>query len=172
MDLRRLRPGEMVATAGGAVLLAVMFLTWFRLAATGIDTSLTAWQAFDVLDVYLAVVALTAIALGVSSVALRSAAIPVAISLVLLILAGIGLIVLAVRMIDQPGPNAAIEVRPGAWLGLLAVAAIAVGAWLSLRLEGRGRSDGASEVAVRPPPSPDPPPGWAPPQRPAGPQPD
>ena len=47
MDLRRLRPGELIAAAGGVALLVVMFLDWYEFNGMGV----TAWAAFTITDV-------------------------------------------------------------------------------------------------------------------------
>ena len=54
----RLRDGEWIAGAGGVALLAAMFLHWYGAG----PFELTAWQAFDVLDVVLALLALVPLA--------------------------------------------------------------------------------------------------------------
>ena len=79
----RLRDGEWIAGAGGVALLAAMFLHWY---GDG-PFELTAWQAFDVLDVVLALLALVPLALVVTQATRRSPSIPVAFS-VLSTLAG------------------------------------------------------------------------------------
>src|SRR5689334_8585576 len=59
MDLRRLRVGEWIVGACGVVLLISLFLDWYG------DPSETAWEAFSILDVILALVALAAISVPV-----------------------------------------------------------------------------------------------------------
>jgi len=49
MDLRRLRAGEWVAAAAGALLIVSLFLPWYE--AGRFDVS--AWEAFAVVDVLL-----------------------------------------------------------------------------------------------------------------------
>jgi hypothetical protein len=39
------------------------------------------------------------------------------------------------RIVNQPGPNDAVDVDPGAWLGLAAAAITAAGGWGSMRAE-------------------------------------
>ena len=57
MDLRRLRAGEWIAGGAGVALLVALFLPWYG------PGDVTAWEAFDVIDVLLAALALGAIAL-------------------------------------------------------------------------------------------------------------
>ena len=58
----RLRDGEWVAGAGGLALLAAMFLHWYGAG----PFEATAWQAFDGLDVVLALLALVPLGLVVT----------------------------------------------------------------------------------------------------------
>ena len=128
--MRRVRAGELVAGAAGVVLLASMFLSWY--SVSGRDDSLTAWAAFSVVDVLLAVVALLGVALALSEVVGRGPALPVAIGVVTTTLALAGTLLALYRILNQPGPNDLISVEPGAYLGLLASLGVFLGAWLSL----------------------------------------
>ena len=81
-----MRPGELIAAAGGAGLLAVMFLEWYATAGVTevlgrdieISVGFTAWQRFTVTDILLALAALAAIGLAVLTTSRRSPALPVA----------------------------------------------------------------------------------------------
>jgi cytochrome bd-type quinol oxidase subunit 2 len=125
---RSLRPGEILAAAAGVALLAVMFLEWY--AADG--EAVSAWEAFSVTDVVLALVALLAIALAALNVSGRGPAVPVAVAVVTVTLTFVALLLLLYRILNQPGPNDLVEVRAGAWLGLAALAALFAGAWWSI----------------------------------------
>ena len=128
--MRRVRAGELVAGASGVVLLLAMFLSWY--SVSGRDDRLTAWSAFSVVDVLLALVALLGIALALSEVVGRGPALPVAIGVVTTTLALAGTLLALYRILNQPGPNDLISVEPGAYLGLLASLGVFLGAWLSL----------------------------------------
>jgi hypothetical protein len=136
---RRLRPGELLAAAGGVVLLASMFLDWY--GPVGRTDGVTAWQAFTVADVLIAIVALFAIALAVAQVALRGPALPVALGVITSAVTIAGVIVVVFRLIDQPGPNNLVELRAGAWIGLAGALAAAAGAWLAMGDERARPSD-------------------------------
>ncbi len=69
----RLRDGEWIAGAGGVALLAAMFLHWYGAGRFEV----TAWQAFDVLDVVLALLALVPLGLVVTQATRSSPSIPV-----------------------------------------------------------------------------------------------
>jgi hypothetical protein len=143
--MRRVRIGEVVAGAAGAVLLASMFLDWY--SVSGRDDSLTAWGAFGVVDVLLAVVALLGIALALSQVVGRGPTLPVALGVVTTTLGLAGTLLLLYRILNQPGPNDVIGVSLGAWIGLAASLGVFLGAWLSL-------SDERPRPVDPPPPEP------------------
>jgi hypothetical protein len=128
--MRRVRAGELVAGAAGVVLLVVMFLSWY--SVSGRDDHLSAWAAFSVVDILLALTALLGIALALSEVVGRGPALPVAIGVVTTTLALAGSLLVLYRIVNQPGPNDLIAVEPGAYLGLLATIGVFLGAWLSL----------------------------------------
>jgi heme A synthase len=131
--MRRVRAGELVAGGAGLVLLAAMFLNWYSIR--GRDDSLTAWSAFSVVDILLAVVALLGIALAVSEVVGRGPSLPVALAVITTTLALAGTLLLAYRIVNQPGPNDVVEVEAGAWLGFVAAIVIASGGWRSMHIE-------------------------------------
>jgi hypothetical protein len=136
--MRRLRDGEWIAGAGALALLASMFLHWYGLdlALLGdVTPEATAWQAFDVLDIVLALLALVPLALVFTQATRQSPAIPVFFS-VMSVLAGLlAALLILYRIVNQPGPNEIVTVQAGAWLGLLAALVIAGGGSRSMRVE-------------------------------------
>ena len=129
MNARRLRTGELVAALSGVALLVVMFLDWYR---TGGAAGLSAWQAFGVLDVILALVASLAIAPAVLGVIRRSPALPIAASVVSSALAIVAVLMVVYRILDQPGPNDLVETGLGAFLGFVSTLGIAAGSWSAM----------------------------------------
>src|SRR5690349_12764040 len=107
-----------------------MFLNWYSVSSRG-DT-LTAWTAFSFVDILLALIALLGIALALSEVIGRGPALPVGIGVVTTTLALAGSLLVLYRIINQPGPNDAITVDVGAYVGLLATIGVFLGSWLSL----------------------------------------
>ena len=128
--MRKLRTGEVVTGAAGVILLIVLFLPWYGVRGRG--ATLDAWAAFSVVDLVLALVAVLGIALLVVQIAGRGPAGPVALGVITATLSLVAFVLVAFRILDQPGPNEFVTVRAGAWLGLLATALIAAGTWLSL----------------------------------------
>ena len=127
----RLRDGEWIAGAGGVALLAAMFLHWY---GDG-PFELTAWQAFDVLDVVLALLALVPLGLVVTQATRRSPSIPVAFSVLSTLAGMLAALLILYRIVNQPGPNDLVEVQAGAWLGFVAAVVVAAGGWRSMRVE-------------------------------------
>src|SRR5688572_4125469 len=138
----RLRPADLVAAAGGLALLAAMFLHWYGIPVEVLATGgpsrrveFTAWQAFDVLDVLLTLLAFVPLALLVAQATRESPAFPVLFSVLTIVAGALAALLILYRIVNQPGPNATVEVEAGAWLGLLAALIAAAGGWWSARGE-------------------------------------
>jgi hypothetical protein len=148
--MRALRPADVLAGAAGIALLVVEFLTWY--GVRGVPATLTrgsngstayaplpstssgefsAWQAFSVIDILLALCALVAVALVVVTATARGPAKPVAFT-VLTTLAGLLATLLALFRVLVP-PHGFLELRYGAWLGLAAALLILVGGFLAMK---------------------------------------
>jgi hypothetical protein len=152
MHLRRLRVGEWLAAAGGVTLLVSLLIVWYGPTFDFLDSGISAWQAFVVLDVVLTLIAVLAIALAVLQATRTSPAMPVGAAVLSVVFGALAVILVAYRIINQPGPNELVEVRAGAWVGLAATLAITAGGWASLRDEHvRGLPPGP-EPELRPPP--------------------
>ena len=154
MDLRKLDGGEILAGVAGIALIASMaLLTWFGVEVPpGTDPigGFDAFRAFDVVDILLLLVALTAIALPVSELVATRTDVPIALSVFMTIGAIIATLVLAFRIVDTPdlsGDRFALDMPPfnigfettvaaGAFVGLAATLAIAVGGWLTMHDDG------------------------------------
>lgn len=161
MDLNRLRLGEVIAGGAGVVLLLVMFLSWYGVGglggglgeafaqARGIDTTWSAWEAFTWLDFLLALTALVAIGAAVITGTQGSVALPVAASVIVTALGVLAALLVLFRVVNEPGLDAFTDIRLGAYLGLLASAAIALGGFMSMRDEGTSFGQAASQVQGR-----------------------
>ncbi len=161
----RPRPGELVAALGGAVLFVSLFLHWYAVdlairpahpagvlsTFTGTLPQQTGWQAFTVTDILLAAYALLAIAVLIVAVTARGPAKPIGFEVVASALGGFAVLLVAYRILNQPGPNSIVEVRTGAWIGLAATAVAWGGSWLAMRDES---TPGAvvPELPLRPAP--------------------
>jgi hypothetical protein len=174
MDLSRLRRGEVIAAVSAIALFVVMFLSWYGLESdiagpigeafikrSGVDTTATAWQSFEILDVFLVLVILVAIGLAVVTAARVSVAFPVAASVITTTLGLLAVVFLLYRIVNQPGPNDVVSVEYGAWLGVVAALGIFFGGFLAMRDEGTTLDDAAVQarnaVGARTPTRPAPP---------------
>ena len=147
--MRRVRTGEIVAGVAGVVLLLSLFLEWYTVR--GRAEGLTAWSAFSFVDLLVCLVALLGIALAVSQVVGRGPAVPVAIGVITTTLALAATLLVLYRILNQPGPNDAIGVGAGAWVGLAACLGVFLGAWLSLSDERPRPADPVPPVPERRP---------------------
>jgi hypothetical protein len=148
--VRRLRLGEWIAALAGVGLIVSLTLDWY--GARGRETGISGFAAFDVIDLLLVLVAAVGIALAIIQATRDRPALPAA-AAVLTVTAGIlGALLVLYRIVNEPGPDDVVEVRSGAYLGLLATAALTAGGWLSLADEHvRGVPPGP-EPELRPAP--------------------
>jgi hypothetical protein len=138
--MRRLRDGEWIVGAGGLALLAAMFLDWYGTtvrfgALDRFEPAVNAWQAFSVLDVVLVLIALVPLALVVLQATRESPSLPVALSVLTTLAGALATLLIAYRLLNQPGPNDAVEVEAGAWIGFVAALVVTAGGWRSMRVE-------------------------------------
>ena len=151
--------GEWVALLGGAaVLVSLVALPWYDAAASftplsGAGTSLTGFEAFGVLDVVLAAVALIPFALVFAQVTRDDPTWPVALAIACVVTGAVAVLLIAYRMLNQPGPNELIEVAWGAWAGLAGALLITLGGWRSLADEHVEGLPPGPEPELRPPPA-------------------
>jgi hypothetical protein len=173
MDFSRVRTGELIAGISGVALFIIMFLTWFELPevaggqlqgfveAVGVDTSYSAWQAFDFIDLVLLLAVVAGVGLAVLAAAQSNVQLPVAASAVAAGLGILATLLVLYRVIDPPSEY---DRAYGLYLGLIASAGIAVGGWMAMQEEGTsfgGEADrfgGPGPGAGEPPPPPPPPP--------------
>lgn len=161
-DRARLRWPEWVVAASALVLLIAMFLmSWYTttLASGGtratapipakiylVHNTITGWDGVSHLRWLLLVTAVAGLLLFVLQAMRRAPAIPVTISLMVMLLGGLSVIWLFVRVvIDPPGGRS-----PGGWMGLMAAAVLTWGAFRSLKMEGILPTDGPAHIPTVP----------------------
>ena len=110
---------------------------------------ITAWQAFSEIDVLLALFALPAIGVPISAALSKVPTAPVAFTVISTCASFLAVLLVLFRLLDQPGSNALVAVKYGAWIGL-------AGALLALRrlLAGDGRRAHARSRAATAPGAP------------------
>jgi hypothetical protein len=148
MDLRRLRAGEWVVALSGLVLFLALFVPWY---ADELD-SRTGWQSLGALDVVLALVALSALAIPVVTAAHRVPAVPLAHQSLTTLGGILALVLVLIRVLNMP--DWAVEREWGLWLGLVAALGVVAGGLLAMRDEripGEGRHTDLTGVPVAQP---------------------
>jgi drug/metabolite transporter (DMT)-like permease len=129
MSLRRIRVGELLALVGAASIIVSLFQPWYE----GLLGKLDAWDTFGAAVVLLIAAACAALALVVSTLTERSAALPVSLTVWSVVLGLIAVIAAIVRVLERP--DHATSLCAGAWLALAGAVAILAGSWQALRDE-------------------------------------
>jgi hypothetical protein len=171
MDFSRVRTGEMIAGISGFALFVFMFFNWFGVTTPGqiegvpivvqAEGSVSAWEAFDFIDLVLLLAVIAAVGLLVLSASQASVNLPVAASAVTAGLGILATLLVLYRVIDPPDIVEGLDVsrKIGVYLGLIASAGIAVGGWMAMQEEGTtfpGEADrmgGGGGTGPPPPPS-------------------
>ena len=117
---RRIALGPLIAAAGGGLLVASLFVDWYG--------GLTAWTAFEVLDLLLAGVALLALLSLADQVGYQVPGVRRGFVLPLGVMA---LVVVASQLVDHPPAGVGRDLEPGAWMGLAGSALIVAGSALA-----------------------------------------
>ncbi len=124
MNRGRGETGNMVAALGGLLLLVSLFLAWYKVA----NFTVTAWTAFEVWDLVLAVLALAVIASAATDMGWwRGPTHSVA-------LVGLGLaalVIVASQLIDPPPSVLHSEIGDGGWVALVGSGLMAAGALMA-----------------------------------------
>lgn len=167
IDLRRLRAGEAIATASGALLFLCMLLQWFSVkvtepgpAVTGtVPLSGNAWNTLHVAPYLLVVIVILVFGNGVRRAAGEPLTLGVPVSAVVTVLGLLASAMILYRIIAPPGETGTntvnIDVSPqlGIFLSLAAALGIALGGYLTMREEGvgfRSRPDMTGRPSSRP----------------------
>jgi hypothetical protein len=161
-DERGLRTGHLLALGGAGLALAALWAPWYQLHLSALQDalqqrgvlgtpvgnvlqSLTAllprsisgngWQVLERIDVLVALLAVSALAVLLAAAGAFGDGIRVARGAAARICVGAGVVgALAVggRVLNPPGPNEFIDVRWGAWACLIGCAAMVIGGTLAL----------------------------------------
>jgi hypothetical protein len=139
VDARRLRGQDWLTTLFGALLLGSLFLDWYaplRVPIGAEDVTLTAWEAFAVTDVVLAIAALMGIGVGVLTLVARTTSVPIVWTTFGSIVTGVAAIWLTARTLFPPGDDVPRDlgaaVAPAlAWL-------LAISCWSAMRNDRPG----------------------------------
>jgi hypothetical protein len=148
--LIRLRAGEWLAAAAAVAVPVTLALPWY--GARALETTVTGFESFTVIDVLLLLAAAVGLTLAILQATQDSPALPVSFGVLTVTAGVIAVLLVLYRLVNEPGPDEFIDVRLGAWLGLAATAAMTAGGWLSIANEHvRGLPPGP-EPELRPSP--------------------
>lgn len=147
--MRRINPGDAVATAGSFLLLVSLFLDWY-------SPGLEGWTVFEVWDVVLAGLALATVAQAAADLGWwRGPALPVRPP----VLAGASTVIVLVALLNHPPAAVGADTAGGIWLALLGAVLMLVGAGLgegrvslTLHVERRAPAPAAAPPAPGPAP--------------------
>jgi hypothetical protein len=149
--LSRVRAGEALTAIGAIALFVLLFLDWF----SGGGVSASGWSSLGwalvvllVIVLALAVVVFAAVVTGAKpAIAVGSAVITFTVATVTFVIALVR-VLLTQPALDRGLGNGAVSVQVAGYLGLLALALIAAGGWLTVADERTA----APESAYTPPP--------------------
>ncbi|MFI5042871.1 MAG: hypothetical protein ACHQNA_13675, partial [Acidimicrobiales bacterium] len=136
-------PGEQLAGIAGLALILTMFLfAWYGVNVPGVN----GFDAFDAFSDWFDIIMVFA-AFGGISLALFGngvARLPISLSVITTVLAGLGTIILVIYIISPPGvptfgeaaPEISLEREFGVFLGLVELVALTIGGYLTMQEEG------------------------------------
>jgi hypothetical protein len=151
MDLRRLRAGEWAAALCGLALLVSLWLPWYS-GASRPTSSLSGWESLAVLDVLLALMAATAVALLIVTAAQSVPAVPIAFSVLVTFAGMLAVVLVLFRVLSLPGTA---EGRDwGLWLALASSLGIVASGLVAMRDERLSGAGGHTDLTGRPVPPP------------------
>jgi hypothetical protein len=148
VNVARIRPADWMTGAWGVALLVSLFLDWYVRPQGGVS----AWGAFSVLDLLLALVAILAIKLPIVTAIRTTPAWPTAFTVIVPALAFLVAPFVLYRLFDQPGLDGDVAVDAGAWLGSLALLGVFISALLAQRDERAPGLPEPTEIPVMPAP--------------------
>ena len=186
MEADRLSTGEKISAVSAILLFVFMFFDWFGVEVSGVpgfsgtvssSGGGSAWDALDVIPIFLMLAIVAAI--GVAVIRLTDADVepPVSMNAIVAGLGGFAVLLILYRIVFPPdfgsfgGVSVDATLKFGIFLGLIAAAGIAYGAYAAMREEGAtfgGEADRLGGSGTQPPagsaPPPPPPPAQQPPQ--------
>jgi hypothetical protein len=152
--MRRIRRGEALMGVGAIALFVLLFADWFK----GGGVSESGWSSLGwALDVLLAAVLVMVVVTLGSLLTRANVAIAIGATVLTTVLTAVTLVIALLRvLIFQPDldlglGNQAVTVQVAGYLGLVALAMVAVGGWLGIADE---RTDAPDSAYTPPPPRP------------------
>ena len=125
--IERIDGGRLLLALGAAALLVALFLDWYGPGALGIGSPITAWTAFEITDLLLALIALAAL-VGTFAAARLPAPPPGAAPF----LGAAAFVLVATNLIDVPPAANGASLETGAWIALGAAGLMVIGGVLTV----------------------------------------
>ncbi|MDQ3587447.1 MAG: hypothetical protein M3350_07885 [Actinomycetota bacterium] len=164
MDLRRLRIGELVAGAGGALLVIALLVPWYSYdVATSFGAapqlaSRNGFSAMAVADLFLLSLALAAVGLVVVTALEKTVAVPIAYASLLCLASIVGLVFVLAHLGSGPPSSQPVPAETsvksataaGPYLAVLAVLACLTGSLLAMRDERLSKPSRPTDPTGRP----------------------
>jgi hypothetical protein len=140
-DRTRIGEGELIAGVSGALLFIFLFFDWFA--------GVSAWEAFDVVDVLLAIIGLGAVALAITQATATHVRLPFAPATALALGGYAAVAIILAFVLESDGR------KIGLYLALLAALGLTYGGWRAMRaagatLTGRGGPGGTTTAPTTP----------------------
>lgn len=146
MRFQRLRRSEWIVGAGSVVLLAsTLLLPWYgarSVAGPAGARTIDGWHADTHLRWLILVTVVAGFALVLAQATRRAPAVPVTLSLPVMVLGALSALWLIYRVPIDPGGGRKL----GGWIALLSACAITYGGYRSLRTEGIAARDGPATI--------------------------
>jgi hypothetical protein len=150
MDVNRLTQGEKIAAGSAIALFIVMFLKWYGIDEAGGAGDLSAWDAFDFIDLILLLTVVVTV--GAAAAKAAGTRIDFPLSTAIAVLGGLSTLLVLFRLIVTPDIDVIVDEIDlsrsyGVFLGLLAAAGIAYGGWRAMEEEGTSFQDAADRFS-------------------------
>jgi hypothetical protein len=127
----RLDGGRILVAVGAVALLVSLFLDWYGPGELGFGTAITAWTAFEITDLLLALIAVGALLVAVGAT-VPEARLPEAPGAAPPILGAAAFVLVAISLIDVPPAANGASLETGAWIALAGSALMLIGGVLSV----------------------------------------
>lgn len=166
MDLNRLSMGDKIAGGSAIALLLIMTIfKWFGLevesnvAGFGVSDSLNAWKSFSFIDIILLVTCLAALGMVYMRASNSNVDLPVSMSVLVAALGALSTLLIIFRLISPPDFEtggidvAGVDINNtreiGAFLGLIAAAALTYGGFRAMEEDGTSFQDAGDRLRDR-----------------------
>jgi uncharacterized membrane protein YhaH (DUF805 family) len=190
MELDRLSTGEKISAVSAILLFILMFFDWFGAKVSSVQgfsgtiegAGGSAWDALDVIPIFLLAAIVVAIAVAVIRLTDADIEPPFSLNTLVAVLGGLAVLLILYRIINPPsgadfgGVSVDITLEFWIFVSLAAAAGIAYGGYAAMREEGTSFGDAADRLSGggaapgggggHQPPPPPPPPGQVPGQQP------